>query len=345
MPRTFPTSPLPPASPRFRMLPALPAPATRRLWALSPLLALGVLLAACSNDRPNTWQGYVEGEFVSVASPFAGRLDKLSVDRGQRVDNGAPLFVLESDDERAARQQAAEQVRVAEAQLADIQTGKRPVEVAVNQAQLVQAQAQAGRSAAQRKRDEAQFDIGGISKAQLDESRATAQADAARVRELQRDIDVARLPGRKEQLSAQSAQVDAARAALAQAEWKLSRKTVSATVPGLVYDVPFRPGEWVPAGSPVVRMLPPGNVKVRFYVPEAVVGSLKNGQAVQIRCDGCAAPVAAKITYVSNEAEFTPPVIYSNETRRKLVFLIEARPSVDDAPKLHPGQPVEVSQS
>ena len=179
----------------------------------------------------------------------------------------------------------------------------------------------------------------------LRESFHSACASAARVRELQRDIDVARLPGRKDQLTAQQAQVEAARAALAQAEWKLSRKSVNATAAGLVYDVPYRPGEWVPAGSPVVRMLPPGNVKVRFYVPEAAVGALKNGQSVQIRCDGCAAPVAAKITYVSNEAEFTPPVIYSNETRRKLVFLIEARPTPEDAPKLRPGQPVEVAQS
>lgn len=322
-----------------------PCTLLRSLPAAACVAPLAIALAACGNNTSTTWQGYVEGEFVAVASPFAGRLETLSVDRGQQVNSGAPLFLLESDDERAARQQAAEQVRVAEAQLADIQTGKRPVEVAVNQAQLVQAKAQAGRSAAQRKRDDMQFEIGGISKAQLDESRATADADAARVRELQRDIDVARLPGRKDQLAAQSAQVDAARAALAQAEWKLSRKSVNATVSGLVYDVPYRPGEWVPAGSPVVRMLPPANVKVRFYVPEAVVGSLKNGQAVTIRCDGCAAPIAAKITYVSNEAEFTPPVIYSNETRRKLVFLIEARPTTDDAPKLRPGQPVEVAQS
>lgn len=320
-------------------------PVPNRAWPLLLAAMTVPLLAACSNDKTTTWQGYVEGEFVAVASPFAGRLEKLAVDRGQQVDNCAPLFTLESDDERAARQQAAEQVRVAQAQLADIQTGKRPVEVDVNRAQLLQAQAQANRSAAQRKRDEAQFEIGGISKAQLDESRATADADAARVRELQRDIDVARLPGRKDQLAAQSAQVEAARAALAQAEWKLSRKSVNATVAGLVYDVPFRPSEWVPAGSAVVRMLPPGNVKVRFYVPEAVVGSLRNGQAVSVRCDGCAAPVAATITYVSNEAEFTPPVIYSNETRRKLVFLIEARPATADAPKLRPGQPVEVASS
>lgn len=312
---------------------------------LGTALALGTMLCGCANDAPAGWQGYVEGEFVAVASPFAGRLDRLAVERGQQVASGAPLFVLESDDERAARDQAAEQVRVAEAQLTDMQTGKRPVEVAVNQAQLVQAQAQATRSAAQRKRDEVQFEIGGISRAQLDESRATAESDAARVREMQRDVEVARLPGRTAQLAAQAAQVQAARAALAQAEWKLSRKAVAATAAGLVYDTPFRNGEWVPAGSPVVRMLPPGNVKVRFFVPEGVVGSLKNGQAVQIRCDGCAAPVAATITYVSSEAEFTPPVIYSNETRRKLVFLIEARPTRDDAPKLHPGQPVEVRAS
>jgi HlyD family secretion protein len=321
------------------MEPRMPSRLPQCLPQCLLLLAACAALAACGNNQPVTWQGYVEGEFVAVASPFAGRLEKLTVDRGQ------PLFVLESDDERAARQQAAEQVRVAEAQLADIQIGKRPVEVAVNQAQLAQARAQATRSAAQHKRDEAQFEIGGISRAQLDETRATADADAARVRELQRDIDVARLPGRKDQLAAQQAQVEAARAALVQAEWKLSRKSVNATAAGLVYDVPYRPGEWVPAGSPVVRMLPPGNVKVRFYVPEAAVGALKNGQSVQIRCDGCAAPVAAKITYVSNEAEFTPPVIYSNETRRKLVFLIEARPTPEDAPKLRPGQPVEVAQS
>lgn len=318
-------------------LPGLP-----RALHLGALLGAALLAAGCGKSGTHTWQGYIEGEFVSVASPFAGRLDTLSVQRGQQVAQGAALFALESDDERAARQQAEDQLRAAEAQLQDMKTGKRPVEVDVSRAQLAQAQAQAQRSAAALRRDERQFEIGGIAQAQLDESRAQARSDAARVRELQRDIDVARLPGRDAQQAAQAAQVAAARAALAQADWKLSRKTVAATQAGLVYDTPYRLGEWVPAGSPVVRMLPPGNVKVRFYVPEAVVGALRNGQAVQVRCDGCAAPVAASITYVANEAEFTPPVIYSNETRNKLVFLVEARPSAADAIKLRPGQPVEV---
>ncbi|SOZ36895.1 HlyD family secretion protein [Cupriavidus neocaledonicus] len=306
------------------------------------LLAAALLAAACGNAGTDTWQGYVEGEFVSVASPFAGRLDALSVQRGQQVAQGAALFALEADDERAARQQAEDQLRAAEATLQDLKTGKRPLEVEVSRAQLAQAQAQAQRSAAAWRRDQRQYEIGGIAQAQLDEARAQATSDAARVRELQRDIDVARLPGREAQQAAQAAQVAAARAALTQAQWKLSRKSVAATQAGLVYDVPYRLGEWVPPGSPVVRMLPPGNVKVRFYVPETVVGALRNGQAVQVRCDGCAAPVAATISYVANEAEYTPPVIYSNETRRKLVFLVEARPSAADAPKLRPGQPVEV---
>jgi HlyD family secretion protein len=110
-----------------------------------------------------------------------------------------------------------------------------------------------------------------------------------------------------------------------------------------VYDTLFRVGEWVQAGSPVVQMLPPQNVKVRFFVPETVVGALQPGRVLKIHCDGCAADVTAKITYISTQAEFTPPVIYSNERRSKLVYMIEAHPAVADADKLRPGQPVTVT--
>ena len=103
-----------------------------------------------------------------------------------------------------------------------------------------------------------------------------------------------------------------------------------------------RVGEWVPAGNPVVQMLPPQNLKVRFFVPEAAIASLAPGRTIAIHCDGCAADVPARITYVSREAEYTPPVIYSNESRTKLVFMVEARPALAAAPKLQPGQPVAV---
>jgi HlyD family secretion protein len=105
----------------------------------------------------------------------------------------------------------------------------------------------------------------------------------------------------------------------------------------------YREGEWVAAGSPVVRLLPPGNVKLRFFVPETAAGYLKPGRNVSIGCDGCGAGVPAVVSYVSNEPEFTPPIIYSNETRAKLVFLVEARPSVENAARLRPGQPVSVT--
>jgi HlyD family secretion protein len=144
-------------------------------------------------------------------------------------------------------------------------------------------------------------------------------------------------------LRAQSAQVAAARAALEQAQWKLDQKSIAATREGRVHDTLYREGEWVAAGNPVVRLLPPGNVKVRFFVPEALVGAISAGRAASVRCDGCAADVPVTVTYVANDAEFTPPVIYSNETRAKLVFMVEARPAPADASKLRPGQPVSVT--
>lgn len=300
------------------------------------------LLAACAPDAPHGYQGYIEGEFVNVASPIAGRLDRLAVKRGDDVAVGASLYVLEAASERAAERQAAGQVKAAEAQLADLKQGRRIPEQDVVKAELARAEVDERRLATQLARDEAQLAIGGIARAQLDDAHAAHAAAQARVAQLASELAVARLPSRADQIKAQAAQVDAARAALAQAAWRLDQKSVRATQAGRVYDTLHREGEWVAAGGPVVRMLPPGNVKVRFFVPQGLVGSLAAGRALAIRCDGCASDIAAVITFVSNQAEFTPPVIYSNETRSKLVFMIEARPAVADAAKLHPGQPVSV---
>jgi HlyD family secretion protein len=315
--------------------------ASYRTALLPAGLALALLLG-CSGASNATFQGYVEGEFVYLASSQPGRLEHLAVTRGQQVDRGAPLFTLEAIDERAARQQAGEQLAAAEAQLADIETGKRPAEIAVVAAQLAQAQAAAQKSALQRDRDQAQYRSGGISREQLEATLAQAASDAAHVSELARQLEVARLPGRAQQLKAQSRQVEAARAVLEQADWRLGEKAIAAPSAGLVYDTLYREGEWVAPGNPVVRMLPPQNIKVRFFVPDGVIGTLTAGRKVSLHCDGCAADVPATITFVSNEAEYTPPVIYSNETRGKLVYLIEAHPAPADAVKLHPGQPLEV---
>jgi HlyD family secretion protein len=300
-------------------------------------------LSACSGNTPGMYQGYVEGEFVHVGSGVAGRLERLAVQRGQNVETGAPLFNLESMQEGAAVKQAEEALAAAEAQLADLGTGRRSAEVDVVRAQLAQATAAERQSASQLARDTASLEAGGISQMQLEASRAKNDVDAARVRELRGQLEVAELSGRPAQIQAQESQVAAARAATEQTRWRLEQTQMTAPQAGVVVDTLFREGEWVPAGSPVVRMLPPGNVKVRFFVPQPELNLVPVGQRVTIRCDGCTtAAVTATVTYVATEPEFTPPIIYSNETRSKLVYMVEARPSPQDGPSLRPGQPVEV---
>jgi len=314
-----------------------------RTTAAGLLTIAALALAGCSAEKSNSYQGYVEGEYVHVAPAVGGRLDKLRVQRGQTIAANTPLFNLEADAELAARQQADEQLKSAQAQLADLKLGKRKTEVDVVNAQLAQAVAAEQQAATQLKRDEAQFEIGGIARAQLDDSRANHAIKAARVRELSGQLDVSRLPARDEQIRAQDAQVAAARAVLTQAIWRLDQKRVAATQGGLVVDTLYREGEWVAAGAPVVRLLPPTHVKLRFFVPQAVAGALKPGRNVVVHCDGCGADVGATVSYIAAEPEYTPPVIYSNETRAKLVFMVEARPAPEQAAALRPGQPVTVS--
>jgi HlyD family secretion protein len=323
-------------------LPTVRAADSTSVRCLVLVVPLILGLQSCSGSHVETFQGYVEGEFVYLASSQAGHLEHLAVVRGQQVDGGAPLFALEAIEERAAQQQAQQQLATAQAALADLETGKRPPEIGVIRAQLLQAQASAQKSAQQRERDEAQYRSGGISREQLQATQALASSDAAHVSELKSQLDVARLPGRQQQLKSQSGQVQAAQAVLAQADWRVAQKAVAAPKAGLVYDTLYREGEWVAAGNPVVRMLPPQNIKVRFFVPETVLGSLTLGGAIELKCDGCAAEIPATITYVSSEAEYTPPVIYSNDTRAKLIYMIEAHPTPQDAGKLRPGQPLEV---
>ena len=304
-------------------------------------MAAALLLAGCSPDKDGTFQGYAEGEYVDVAGAEAGRLDRLAVEKGTTVEAGAPLFALEAEREAAALRQAREQQAAAEALLADLRTGKRPPELDVIRAQLDQARAEARRAETDRVRDEAQLRTGGVAQAQVDRSQAAAASSAAKVSELERQLDVARLPAREEQIAAQQAQVAAARAAVEQAEWRLGQKTVAAPVAGRVIDTLYEAGEWVAAGRPVVRLLPPEKVKIRFYVPETARSGLSLGQALALRCDGRAEEIAAEITFIAEEAEYTPPVIYSNETKAKLVYRVEAR--VRGGVPLHPGQPVEVA--
>lgn len=301
-----------------------------------------VALVACSEQAPSYYQGYAEAEYVRVALPFAGSLEGLHVQRGMRVKAGDALFVLERENEAAARREAEERLRNTEAQLANLRKGKRPTEIEAIRAQIEQAETSLKLSEVQLKRTEQLVAQNFIAKEKLDEARTGRDRDSARVAQLKADLDTARLAARADEIKAAQAAVAAAQATLAQADWRLEQKSAMAPVAGQVTDTLYVKGEWVPAGSPVVSLLPPQNIKVRFFVPELQLGALRVGQNVSAACDGCAAPIAANITFIAPQAEFTPPVIYSKENRAKLVFLVEARPAPEDAVKLHPGQPLEV---
>jgi HlyD family secretion protein len=301
------------------------------------------MLAACEKTAGDSWQGYIEGEYVLLASPYAGQLQKLYVRRGDAIESGKPVFALEQEAERAARLEAEERLKSAQARLANLEVARRPPEIEALREQVAQAKAARALSASQLARQERLFKSGYIAQSLYDEARTAYQRDSARAAEAEAQLKNASMPiGREGERKGAQGDVEAARAALAQAAWRLEQKSVAAPVAGLVQDTFFVQGEWVPAGRPVASLLPPGNVKARFYVAESVVGSLAPGKDVSIVCDGCAAPLAARITFVSSQAEYTPPVLYSKESRTKLVFLVEARPDPADGAKLRPGQPVDV---
>ncbi len=319
-------------------------PIDRPLALLSTAaVATALFLAGCSHPPANTYQGYVEGKFVYVASAQAGRLDRLSVTRGETISVSHPLFALDQEPEASAEAQAQQLLRVDEARLADLRTGKRPPEKDVIAAQLSQAKVEYQKAVDLLKSYESQYAAGGVPMTDLISARAAVEADAAVVHQYQSDLEVAALPGRDEQLKAQANQLAADRAALAQTKWKLQQKEIASPRSGLVFDTLYRQGEWVAAGNPIVQILPPENIEVRFFVPESIVGKLKVGQKITVHCDGCAADVPAVITFISNQVEYTPPLIYSNENRAKLAFMVIAKPPPDKATALHPGQPLEVT--
>jgi HlyD family secretion protein len=307
------------------------------------VLSIALAATACGDKPPPPLQGYVECEYVRVAAPFAGTLVSLDTQRGAQIQPGAALFSLEAENEDAARREAEERFRKAAAQLDDLKKAKRPTEIESVRAQLEQAQVAANLSEREWRRQLDLVSKGFVSQSRADEAKAQRDSDRKKVEQLQNDVATAELPrARPDEVRAAEAEAAAAKQSLAQADWKLRQKSVASSVAGAVTDTLFSKGEWVPAGSPVVSILPPGNVKVRFFVPETKVGSIQAGQKVSLACDGCGNAIDATVSFIAPQAEFTPPVIYSKDNRAKLVFLVEAKPSAQDAPRLHPGQPVDV---
>ena len=301
-----------------------------------------VALAGCFDDKPTSYQGYVEGEYVRVGVVGAGTLTRLAVKRGDQVKAGDLLFELDCTAETAARDQAAARLRQAKAEFEDLTKGKRPTEVDEVAAQRRQAEASLALAEVRLTRQQRLYAARASSKEALDTAQADLDRDKARVAELKAKLETMHLAARVDQIRAATAAVGMAGAALEQAEWQLSQRAGRAAAPAFVFDTLYQQGEFVPAGSPVVSLLPPGNLKIRFFVPEPALASLKLGQKVALGCDGCGKDLQAEIRYIAPQAEYTPPVIFSRESRSKLVYLVEAWP-LGGAEHLHVGQPLDVT--
>ena len=304
-----------------------------------------VLSSGCKPSAPSTWQGYAEGEFIYVASPLAGKLETLQASRGIRVEAGSVLFKLETTLESAARDEAAARLKQSRSRLEDLRKGQRPEELNALSARLDAARAVARLSELRLNRTRQLKDSGATSVDDADRAQFTHEANARAVAELEAQVSVAKLGGRPDAISAAEADTAAAEAALAKAEWAVQQKTQKASAAALVFDHLYRPGEQVAAGAPVVSLLPPGNLRVRFFVGEKDYSSLSAGQVVRVQTPGRTELIPARVSYLSPQPEYTPPVLYNRENRAKLVFMVEATPEQPDAVKdLHPGQPLDVSR-
>lgn len=314
---------------------------TLRIHSVSCVLM--ALLSGCQADVETRYQGYVEGEPILVAAQQSGQLTSLTVRRGDVIASGAPLFSQDQAVEAASVSQARAQVDQTRAQLDNLATGRRPPEIAAIEAQLKDAEARQALSAGQLARQKALVAKGFVSAESLDQARTQWARDQASVLQMRAQLATARLPGRAEERAGAQAQVAASEAALEQSAIRLAQKSLRAPAAGRVQDVYYRAGEWAAAGQPVVSILPAENIKIRFFVPESVLSALRTGQTVGIHCDGCDTPVPAVIRFISASAEYTPPVLFSEKNRHRLVYMVEAWPQPEDAVRLHPGLPVDVS--
>ena len=264
-------------------------------------LLLALLLGACEQKTDNAWLGYGEGDYAFVSAPQAGWLTNLAVERGHEVHRGDVLFTLDNTEQQASHDQAEASLDQAKASLVQEEANlKYTRDELARQDRLMRAQA-------------------GTQQA-LDQAQNNARQSMARIAQLQ-------------------AQIGQMEASLSGAAYNLSQRRIVALTEGPVEDIYYRPGEYVPASTPVVSILPPANIYVRFFVPETRLAEVHLGQKVRVSCDGCK-PMEATVTFIASQEEYTPPVIFSVGNREKLVFKVEAR--APGGVPIHPGQPVDV---
>ena len=307
------------------------------------LAGLFLQLQGCSDEDNGILQGYVEGDYLYLAAPQAGYLQSLNSVRGSRVTTGQIVFVVNDSPDEQAFLAAESRAESAKQKLENLQQPKRSTEIAELEAKLVEARAHLRLTEIELKQQEQLASRHFAAQIKVDEARSAYQQALARVAVVNKQIATYQdTVGRQAEIRSAEADLAAAQAETEQKHWLVAHKTVTAPTVGEINDTYYRPGEWVVAGAPVASLLPDDRRRLRFFVPESILATIKLGDNVEATCDGCSEHILAQVDFISPEAEYTPPVIYSLESREKLVFRVEAVPSAEQAQLLRPGLPVDV---
>lgn len=288
--------------------------------------------------------GFVEGEYVRIAPIASARLLSIPVRRGDRLAAGEPVAFQETRDAELAVAEARAANQKAEAQLANLREGRRPQEIAVIDASLQSARAQLLEARRKLVRLESLGKRGFATQSDAQDAATSLEMAQARVVQLDAELGVARLPARRAEIEAAQGARDQSKANLETAQWRLDQRVMKAPAAGVVADILLRTGEISGPAAPVVSFLPDGATKLKTWVPQHARASIAAGDQLQVRCDGCPADMTATVSFIAEEPEFTPPVIYSANSRQKLVYLVEALPGAG-AQSLRPGQIVDVALS
>lgn len=308
-------------------------------------LLLVIFLLSCSRNHSVDFLGYVEGKYIYLSSSAAGRLMQLNVRKGESVKAGQLAFTLDPQPEISDLAMAKSNLKEAQSILDNLKSGQRETILKGLEAQIAQAKSSLQFSTDMFHRNQQLRKTDAIGQAALDESRTRYQSDLQKLQQAEETLAEAKLGAREHLILAQEAKVKTAEEVVNRTQWALSQKTINIPKSGFIQDTFFRQDEFVPVGKPVVSLLPPENRILIFFVPENNLNQIKMGEMVYFKCDSCQRLDSATINYISSQAQYTPPVIYSKDSRQKLVYWVEANIDSHVVLNLHPGQIVDVMTS
>ena len=298
------------------------------------IAAAAILVWELFGPKPRTpyLSGYIVGDNLVLAAPVSGTLESVSLVDGQRVYAGEAAFRIAPATLASQGEQATANIEANQTQISTAEANLRAAlaDVAANQAISLNAKENLARLSSVKHDDPA-----AVAGTDLDKARAALRQADANVLAAQKAADA-----RRAGITQAKAQTRQAIGGKRNVDIQVSQLSPVVPAAGRVDQVYFQLGEWVPANQAIVSIIPDAKVKVRFFVPESEVSHYRPGEMVRFSCDGCAAGLTARIGYVSPDSEFTPPIIFSRDSRARMVFMVEAYPA--NPARLNPGLPVEV---